>query len=538
MKKLQLRLLSVLCLAALLIACLPAAYAYGVCSAWAKPELDQMSELSLIPQALEEKPNLWDSITRLEMCAIAVQAYEVYTGEEIPLPAESPFSDTQDPIAGKAYAAGLTQGYEDGTFRPDRLLTRQEFFAFVDHFFRAFGRAPAETDLSDLSAFSDASAVGAWALEATRWMVHLGVIQGSDGKLNPLGNATCEQALVMFYRAYIYLIHDTDVSPAGTTEKYQNVSAWAEEELEAMDEAGLIPESFLGRDMTTPITRREMCYVAMQAYLSLNPNPIFRVEETPFSDVDDPVVTKAYYLGLISGFPDGTFRPDNPITREQFFKITVNFLSTCGYPRQDSPATSLDGFADAGQLSSYALPCARLLVEMGIVKGSGNLLSPKSSTQCQQALVMFYRTYGVLQDWMENPELPDDRTEAQVLVEFAMQYLGYDYIWGGKDPSTGFDCSGFVWYVYTHNGYPDIGRTATDQWYYDASWEVSADELLPGDLLFFSETGSLNDITHIGIYVGDGEFIHAANSRDGVILTAVSSSYYVEHFVGARRIIP
>ncbi len=151
---------------------------------------------------------------------------------------------------------------------------------------------------------------------------------------------------------------------------------------------------------------------------------------------------------------------------------------------------------------------------------------------------MFYRTYGVLQDWMENPELPDDRTEAQVLVEFAMQYLGYDYIWGGKDPSTGFDCSGFVWYVYTHNGYPDIGRTATDQWYYDASWEVSADELLPGDLLFFSETGSLNDITHIGIYVGDGEFIHAANSRDGVILTAVSSSYYVEHFVGARRIIP
>lgn len=279
MKKLQLRLLSVLCLAALLIACLPAAYAYGVCSAWAKPELDQMSELSLIPQVLEEKPNLWDSITRLEMCAIAVQAYEVYTGEEIPLPEEAPFSDTQDPIAGKAYAAGLTQGYEDGTFRPDRLLTRQEFFAFVDHFFRAFGRAPAETDLSDLSAFSDASAVGAWALEATRWMVHLGVVQGSDGKLNPLGNATCEQALVMFYRAYIYLIHDTDVSPAGTTEKYQNVSAWAEEELEAMDEAGLIPESFLGRDMTTPITRREMCYVAMQAYLSLNPNPIFRVEE-------------------------------------------------------------------------------------------------------------------------------------------------------------------------------------------------------------------------------------------------------------------
>src|SRR5699024_4803429 len=104
-------------------------------------------------------------------------------------------------IAGKAYAAGLTQGYEDGTFRPDRLLTRQEFFAFVDHFFRAFGRAPAETDLSDLSAFSDASAVGAWALEATRWLVHLGVSQGSDANLSPLGSAATENALVTFSRA-------------------------------------------------------------------------------------------------------------------------------------------------------------------------------------------------------------------------------------------------------------------------------------------------------------------------------------------------
>ncbi len=104
---------------------------------------------------------------------------------------------------------------------------------------------------------------------------------------------------------------------------------------------------------------------------------------------------------------------------------------------------------------------------------------------------------------------PSDRPEATALVEFAL----YDYIWGGKDPATGFDCSGFVWYVYTHNGYADIGRTATDQWEYKASWEVSQDSLLPGDLLFFSESYSLNDITHVGIYIGDGEFVHAANSR-------------------------
>lgn len=145
----------------------------------------------------------------------------------------------------------------------------------------------------------------------------------------------------------------------------------------------------------------------MEAYLSLYPNPIFRVEESPFTDADDPVITKAYYLGLISGFPDGTFRPDIPITREQFFKITVNFLSVCGYPYEDSPSTSLDHFTDAGELSSYALPCARLLVELGIVKGDGKQLLPKSSTQCQQALAMFFRSYLTLQAWMEDSVDPD-----------------------------------------------------------------------------------------------------------------------------------
>ena len=533
----RLRLVSIVCLAALLVSCLPGAYAYGVSSAWAKEELDAMAALDLIPALLEERGDLRENITRLEMCALAVQAYERYTGEELSLPDETPFPDTNDPIAAKSYAAGFALGYEDGTFRPDRLLTRQEFFGFVSRFLPAAGLDPAEHG-EDLAGFVDAGAISAWALDATWQVVDLGVVQGSGGKLDPLGHTTCEQALAMFYRAYINLTGESQATQASVENKYPNLSPWAKEELEAMDQLGLIPEVLLGRDMATPITRGEMCYVAMEAYLSLYPNPIFRVEESPFTDADDPVITKAYYLGLISGFPDGTFRPDTPITREQFFKITVNFLSVCGYPYEDSPSTSLDHFTDAGELSSYALPCARLLVELGIVRGDGKQLLPKSSTQCQQALAMFFRSYLTLQAWMEDSVDPDGRPEADALVEFALQYVGYNYIWGGKDPSTGFDCSGFVWYVYTHNGYEDIGRTATDQWYYENSQEVSQDSLLPGDLLFFSETDSLDNITHVGIYIGGGEFVHAANSRDGVIVTAVDAPYYGEHYIGARRIIP
>ena len=350
----RLRFVSIVCLAALLVSCLPGAYAYGVSSAWAREELDAMAALDLIPALLEERGDLRENITRLEMCALAVQAYEHYTGEELSLPDETPFPDTNDPIAAKSYAAGFALGYEDGTFRPDRLLTRQEFFVFVSRFLQAAGLDPAEHG-EDLAGFVDAGAVSAWALDATWQVVDLGVVQGSGGKLDPLGHTTCEQALAMFYRAYINLTGESQATQASVENKYPNLSPWAKEELEAMDQLGLIPEVLLGRDMATPITRGEMCYVAMEAYLSLYPNPIFRVEESPFTDADDPVITKAYYLGLISGFPDGTFRPDIPITREQFFKITVNFLSVCGYPYEDSPSTSLDHFTDAGELSSYAL---------------------------------------------------------------------------------------------------------------------------------------------------------------------------------------
>ena len=139
----RLRFVSIVCLAALLVSCLPGAYAYGVSSAWAREELDAMAALDLIPALLEERGDLRENITRLEMCALAVQAYEHYTGEELSLPDETPFPDTNDPIAAKSYAAGFALGYEDGTFRPDRLLTRQEFFVFVSRFLQAAGLGPA-----------------------------------------------------------------------------------------------------------------------------------------------------------------------------------------------------------------------------------------------------------------------------------------------------------------------------------------------------------------------------------------------------------
>ncbi len=120
---------------------------------------------------------------------------------------------------------------------------------------------------------------------------------------------------------------------------------------------------------------------------------------------------------------------------------------------------------------------------------------------------------------------------AQELVSFAMQYLGTPYKYGGADPSTGFDCSGFVYYVYSHFNI-SLNRVAADQARNGTA--VNASSLQPGDILCFYSNGST--IGHTGIYIGDNKFIHCANSNTGVIITELSG-YYSSRGFEARRIL-
>ncbi len=120
------------------------------------------------------------------------------------------------------------------------------------------------------------------------------------------------------------------------------------------------------------------------------------------------------------------------------------------------------------------------------------------------------------------------------LVELAMEYLGTPYRYGGASPS-GFDCSGFVYYLCRSLGV-SVPRTATSQWNggYD---KVSKSELQPGDLVFFSSYAGGSSIGHVGIYIGDGQFIHSSSpSSGGVIISGMSESYYSARYVGACRI--
>ena len=124
-------------------------------------------------------------------------------------------------------------------------------------------------------------------------------------------------------------------------------------------------------------------------------------------------------------------------------------------------------------------------------------------------------------------------SEGKEVVEFAKKYLGYKYVAGGSSPSTGFDCSGFTTYVFRNFGV-SLNRSSKDQ--IKNGTAVSKSNLQLGDIVIFKNQGK-TAIGHVGIYIGNGNFIHAANKKEGVVITALSSRYYSQRYVGARRVI-
>ena len=161
----------------------------------------------------------------------------------------------------------------------------------------------------------------------------------------------------------------------------------------------------------------------------------------------------------------------------------------------------------------------RQAVETAALKAAGDAPPPPPAAPRPESQL------GIVADTPDGPAaIPAARFSA--VIEIASRYLGVPYVWGGASPS-GFDCSGFILYVYAQVGVTLPHHAATQ---YQYGSPIAKAALEPGDLVFFDDLG------HNGIYIGGGQFIHAPHTGDVVKISSLSESWYTANWVGARRL--
>ena len=188
------------------------------------------------------------------------------------------------------------------------------------------------------------------------------------------------------------------------------------------------------------------------------------------------------------------------------------------------------------------------ILNVELVNNSLNTLADTNLTEDQRELYGIYleskgnRDYLFADNIYSNAVAPPEYTipgEAlsdttfRTLITEAERYLGYPYVWGGSSPSTSFDCSGFVCWVFKNSGVYPLERT-TAQGIYNQCSIVAREDAKPGDIIFFTGTYNAGEpVTHVGIYVGDNMMIHCGNP---VQYASITSSYWTQHFYAIGRL--
>jgi len=151
------------------------------------------------------------------------------------------------------------------------------------------------------------------------------------------------------------------------------------------------------------------------------------------------------------------------------------------------------------------------------------------------AVTCKYGTEGYIRS--DFVDLTSSATESTAISEAAMKHLGTRYVWGGASAG-GFDCSGFTMYVYKQFGH-SLPHTASGQWQSGIGTKVySIGELQPGDLVFFNDPSrnAGKACSHAGIYIGNGQHIHASSAKNGVVTSDLTSGYYNRYFIGGIHV--
>ncbi|HCE63223.1 MAG TPA: hypothetical protein DEQ85_09735 [Clostridiales bacterium] len=415
-------------------------------SSWFKESYNEMqqSAYAIIPSSLANA-DLTKNITRGEMAQIAVLAYKIATGNDLSeedYAQAKTFTDTQDEAVRTAAAFEIVNGYPDGSYQPNKYLTRQEFFKIIENFCSA---AAYESRRSkDLNSFADSASVDSWAREAAQLCVSnvfvTGTKSGSSTYLYPNNYTTRQEALTMFLRATKDVTQWYDVNVKNATV--------------AVNEADAVYT-------ITPMNKTMYVVIDSTSHLNVRSYP---------SSTDE-------HAAIIGELQRGDAVTVTGETNTGWFEIKY----------KGNTAYVSNAYLGNEPGSSGA--------------GNGPTNSGSSSSTEQE------------------------------IANFALSFKGYSYVWGGMSPSTGFDCSGLMYYVLTQYGY-SMKRVANDQMTQGTA--ISRDNLQVGDLVFFGYGSYAN---HVGMYIGNGNFVHASTPSTGVRVNSLNETYYNTRYIGARRII-
>ena len=184
---------------------------------------------------------------------------------------------------------------------------------------------------------------------------------------------------------------------------------------------------------------------------------------------------------------------------------------------------------DEGNLYTVAIPISNLeTVYANLSATLGREITLENESNAQR----IYTLAQSGENGLVAGEALGDGSLAALITE-AEKYIGMPYVWGGSTPATGFDCSGYVCWVYSQAGVAYLPRT-TAQGIFNRCAVISRDEAQPGDLIFFSGTyASGSTVTHLGIYVGNGQMLHAGNP---IGYADIDSPYWSRHYYACGRL--
>lgn len=202
------------------------------------------------------------------------------------------------------------------------------------------------------------------------------------------------------------------------------------------------------------------------------------------------------------------FRKDNGIYAVRFGD----------FPSKDKARTAAAKLVTSGIIDSYYIAPPNEIV----------FTKPKEPVQAKVQPEDINKTRET--DKKESKPSRGDRDMGSIAARTAERFVGIPYRWGGNNVVDGMDCSGFVRAVYNLCGV-NIPRTSKDQ--YKAGESVSKKDIQDGDLVFFGSSES--KINHVGIYVGEGRFVHAPRRGEDIKVTSIEESYFEKRFIGARR---